>query len=140
MLLFIITRKKNDIQKNPFNIKLTNQYTNGLGKCKKILLKNLSYNNIQYSHYVYQIDFDMKNQFEKDKSSDKEIIALRLLINNSYSLKKNIYINKTIEKRHYFLYDVDFYDKFKKNKYIRFRIKEMCAIQFIQGCHFPKRF
>ena len=114
MLLFIITKKGNDIQKKPFNIKLTNQYTNGLGKCKNILLKNLRYNNIQYSHYVYQIDFDMKNQFEKDKSSDKEIIALRLLINNSYSLKKNIYINKTIEKRHYFLYDVDFYDKLKK--------------------------
>ena len=114
MLLFIATKKSNDIKKNPFNIKLMNQYTNGLGKCKLILLKNLSYNNIKYSHFVYQIDFDMKNQFEKDKSTQKEIITLRLQINNGQSFKKNIYIDKVIDKRHYFLYDFDCYDILKK--------------------------
>ena len=114
MLLFIATKKSNDIKKSPFNIKLMNQYTNGLGKCKLILLKNLIHNNIRYSHFIYQIDFDLKNKFEKDKSTQKEIITLRLQINNGQSFKKEIYINKVINKRHYFLYDFDCYDKLKK--------------------------
>ena len=114
MLLFIATKKSNDIKKSPFNIKLMNQYTNGLGKCKLIYLKNLIHNNIRYSHFIYQIDFDLKNKFEKDKSTQKEIITLRLQINNGQSFKKEIYINKVIDKRHYFLYDFDCYDKLKK--------------------------
>ena len=50
----------------------------------------------------------MKKKFEKDQ------IPLRLKIKNGQSFKKDIYIKKRINKRHYFLYDFDGYDKFKK--------------------------
>ena len=39
---------------------------------------------------------------------------MRLKIKNGQSFKKDIYIKKRINKRHYFLYDFDGYDKFKK--------------------------
>ena len=113
MLLFIATKKANDNQKKQFNIKLTNQYTGGLGNCKLIFLKNSNYNKIYYTHYVYQVDFNINYQFEKYKST-KEIIALRLQINNAQTINKKIYINKKKDKMHYFLYDFNGYDILKK--------------------------
>ena len=103
LLLFIITRKVNDTENNPFNIKLTNQYTNGLGNLKLILLQNLSHNRKNYTHYIYKLDF------EKGKLTNKDIVSLRLQsiqINKGQSFIINIDVDKK-NKNNYFLYDFD---------------------------------
>ncbi len=106
-LFFIVTRKASDNEKKPFNIKLMNQNMNGLKYIKLILLKNLSNSKIYYTHYIYQVDFD------KDKLSIKDMVSLRLQINYGRAFKINIDVNKK-DKRNYFLYDFDDYDKYKK--------------------------
>ena len=106
-LFFIVTRKASDNEKKPFNIKLMNQNMNGFKYIKLILLKNLSNSKIYYTHYIYQVDFD------KDKLSIKDMVSLRLQINYGRAFKINIDVNKK-DKRNYFLYDFDDYDKYKK--------------------------
>ena len=107
MLLFIATKKANDNKDNLIKFQVENPYA-GIENCNLILLKQLYLNKINYLQYVFALKFDFKKKFEKDK------LPLRLKIKNGPSFKKDIYINKKINKRHYFWFDFDGYDNFKR--------------------------
>ena len=99
MLFFVATSKEK------LDIKLTNQYTNGLGNMKLILSKVLNQNKKEYIQNVYSIDFKIEKKLEIDNSTGQNIISLRLQINKSNSIRKDILFYKIAKKKNYFIYD-----------------------------------
>ena len=133
MLLFIATKKANDNKDNLLKFQVENQYA-GIENCNLILLKHSCVNNINYLQYVFELKFDFKKKFEKDK------LPLRLKIKNGQSFKKEIYINKKLNKRHYFLYDFDGYDKFKKINLLELELSKCEKFKLFKNAIYSKDF
>ena len=107
VFVFIITKKEN--YKKDIDIGRLNCYWNGLGSCKTIISKKLNYNKINYVQNVYQINFNnIKNQIKVDKSTGKEIFTLKIKYIDNQKITRNIYVNN---KKYFFLYDFEIYDK-----------------------------